>query len=132
MTLQATSQDRHGDGAVHVHVMPSLFYVGVFATLIALTGITVGVSYFDLGPANTIVALVVATMKAALVAAFFMHLSHDKLFNAIAFIAAFVFLGGLFLLTSEDVNERNRVDETNGAHVHPVKGEVAPGGMSGK
>ena len=34
-------------------------------------------------------------MKASLVAAFFMHLRHDKLFNTLAFLAAFLFLGDL-------------------------------------
>ena len=34
-------------------------------------------------------------MKASLVATFFMHLRHDKLFNTLAFLAAFLFLGDL-------------------------------------
>ncbi len=54
-------------------------YIRVFAALMALTVVTVGVSYLHLPLALAIfVALVIATLKAGLVAAFFMHLSGEK------------------------------------------------------
>jgi len=83
----------HDDGAVHVHLSSTRFYVGIFLALVALTILTVKVSYYDFGSANIIIAMAVATTKASLVAVFFMHLAHDKKFNALTFIAAFVFLG---------------------------------------
>ena len=54
-------------------------YLTVFATLLVLTVITVGVSYLHLpeGPA-VLVALAIAVGKAALVAMFFMHLKGEK------------------------------------------------------
>ena len=51
----------------------------VFGALLVLTLVTVGVSYLDLPEAETvIVALVIATMKASLVAMFFMHLKGER------------------------------------------------------
>ncbi len=120
----------HDDGAVHAHIAPVMFYVGIFGALIFLTFVTVGVSYFDFGSANTIIALVVATMKASLVAAFFMHLTHDKLFNTICLLAAFLFLGVFFILTYEDQSHRAMIDDANGSSMYLAKGQVAPGGIS--
>jgi len=51
----------------------------VFGTLLVLTLITVGVSYLDLPEFETvIVALTIATVKASLVAMFFMHLKGER------------------------------------------------------
>lgn len=54
-------------------------YMKVGALLLTFTGITVAASYFSLGIAAGItVALLIATMKGSMVAAVFMHLSHEK------------------------------------------------------
>jgi len=54
-------------------------YLMVFGTLLVLTLITVGVSYLDLPEFETvIVALIIATTKASLVAMFFMHLKGER------------------------------------------------------
>lgn len=119
----------HDDGKVHSHIAPARFYWGIFAALVVLTVITVRVSYIDFGSLNTVIALLIATIKASLVAAFFMHLRHDKLFNTLAFLAAFLFLGIFVFLTYEDVGKRGDVDPTNGGNINPISGEVAPGGM---
>ena len=63
--------DEHESWHVHAHVSSVKFMVGIFATLIFLTFITVAVSRVDLGAANGFVAVLVATIKASLVAAFF-------------------------------------------------------------
>ena len=116
------------DGAVHVHIAPSRFYWGIFGALVLLTIITVKASYYDFGPANTIIAMLIATMKASLVAAFFMHLRHDKLFNTLAFLAAFLFLGIFILLTYDDLGNRAKVEPDYGAVVNRETGQPAPGG----
>lgn len=118
-----------GDGQVHAHISPSRQYWAVFAGLIVLTVVTVGVSYVDLGTGNTVVAVVVASLKAALVAAFFMHLRYDKLFHTVAFLSAFVFLGLFLFLTMADTSRRGRLDEANGTEVLPTTGAPAPGGF---
>ena len=121
--------DEHDDGgAVHVHIASTGFYVGIFAALVFLTVATWRVSYYDFGAANIFIAILIATMKASLVAAFFMHLRHDKLFNTLSFLAAFLFLGIFILLTYDDLGNRGRVDPAYGGTVIPQSGAVAPGG----
>jgi cytochrome c oxidase subunit 4 len=125
----AEAHDAHADdGAVHVHIASNAFYWGIFGALICLTFITVKVSYYDFGSANIVIAMLVATMKASLVAAFFMHLRHDKLFNTLALLAAFLFLGIFILLTYDDLGYRARVEPTYGSKVLPQTGQAAPGG----
>ena len=54
-------------------------YIIVFATLLTLTFITVAVSYLHLEVHEAVaVALVIATIKASLVALFFMHLISEE------------------------------------------------------
>jgi len=53
-------------------------YVAVWAGLLVLTGATVSVSYIDLGLLNVVVALLIASVKASLVALFFMHLKFEN------------------------------------------------------
>lgn len=120
----------HADGAVHAHISPIIFMIGIFSALIFLTVVTVAVSYVDLGPANTFVAILVATMKAGLVAAFFMHLRYDHPFNAIIFVMSFLFLGLLMIFSVEDTNSRGYIDRDNGVRRLERTGEMAPGGLT--
>jgi cytochrome c oxidase subunit 4 len=62
----------HGTGT------PLRAAVAVFAALLALTAVTVSVSYVDLGLWNAVVALLIASGKASLVALFFMHLKGES------------------------------------------------------
>jgi cytochrome c oxidase subunit 4 len=128
MSSEAHAHGHADDGAVHVHIAPARFYWGVFGALVLLTIATVKVSYYDFGSANTIIALLIATMKGSLVAAFFMHLRHDKLFNTIAFLAAFLFLSIFILLTYDDLGYRARIEPDYGASVDRETGQPAPGG----
>src|SRR5579883_979724 len=117
------------EGDVHVHIATSRFYWGIFGALVMLTIATVRVSYYDFGSLNILIALLIATMKASLVAAFFMHLRHDKLFNTLAFLAAFLFLAIFILLTYDDLGKRAQIDPDYGGRVEPRTGQVAPGGL---
>lgn len=74
-------------------------YVAVFVALAGLTVVTVGVSYLHLTmPIAVTVALVIATIKASLVAAYFMHLISERklIFSilgiTISFLIAMVFI----------------------------------------
>jgi cytochrome c oxidase subunit 4 len=130
MATNHTHATHHADdGQVHAHIASAQFYWGIFGALIVLTLLTVRVSYYDFGSANIIIALVIATMKASLVAAFFMHLRHDNLFNTIAFLAAFLFLGIFILLTYDDLGVRPRERPGYTQSVDPRTGEPAPGGQ---
>ena len=74
-------------------------YYAVFVALLCLTAVTVGVSYLKLPrPAAVAVALVIATIKAGLVAAVFMHLiSEKKVIYAVLILTAMFFLLVLLL-----------------------------------
>ena len=74
-------------------------YLIIGATLIIGTVITVLASYVDLGHHwNIVLALVIATVKASLVALFFMHLISERqmIYLVLAF-TAFFFIGLMFL-----------------------------------
>ena len=70
--VQGHDIDLHeDDGMVHVHVHPASTYVKIFGALVFLTLLTVGLSRVHLGEWNFFIAVVVATIKASLVALFF-------------------------------------------------------------
>src|SRR5216117_869538 len=97
-TAEAASHDEHGAHDVAKNVRG---YLLVGATLLTFTAITVFLSYVNFGTqkANIAVALIVATFKAGLVAAIFMHLSAEKrlIYRVLIFTGFFVL--GLFWLT---------------------------------
>ena len=54
-------------------------YLTVFVALAVLTVVTVGISYLDLATGYAItIAMIVATVKASLVAGYFMHLVSEQ------------------------------------------------------
>jgi cytochrome c oxidase subunit IV len=89
------------------HVVPVKVYVGVFLALIALTALTTGVAFIDLGPLNTVAALAIAVAKMLLVALFFMHLKYGHGLTRIVVLAGFFWLAILIALTLSDELTRN-------------------------
>jgi cytochrome c oxidase subunit 4 len=78
-------------------------YWRVFGALAVLTVVTVAVSYLHLATALAIlVAVAIATVKASLVAAFFMHLSHEKRIILWVLVLTFVFFLVLLIYPSID------------------------------
>jgi len=116
------------DGAVHAHISPWQFYVKIFAGLVLLTLLTIGVSYVHLGKLNLVVAILISTTKAALVVTFFMHLKYDNKFNALMFISSLLFIGVFFAYTMNDTDHRGQVDAAQGVEVYAGTGKTAPGG----
>lgn len=88
------------------HIVPRRVYYRIFATLLALTLVTVGVAFLDLGPLNTIIALTIATGKALLVILFFMHLRYSSVLTWIFAGAGVLWLIHLLLFTSLDYVSR--------------------------
>ncbi len=76
--------------------MPIWMLLTVFVALLALTVLTVYQSTFNLGNIEVWLSLTIATIKAGLVIAFFMHLLWDKPLNAIIILSSLVFVA-LFL-----------------------------------
>jgi cytochrome c oxidase subunit 4 len=91
----------HGDIDKQVRI-----YIIVFVALMALTIVTVAISYWHLPTHLAItLALLVATIKGSLVACYFMHLiSEKKLIYTVLFItvATFIPLLALPVLTHSD------------------------------
>jgi cytochrome c oxidase subunit 4 len=82
-------------------------YFAVFFALLVGTGLTVFAATLDLGRFNATVALGIASIKATLVALFFMHVWHasEKLTKLVV-IAALFFLMLLLGLTMSDYATR--------------------------
>ncbi len=74
-------------------------YVTVFVALLALTIVTVTISYFNLSVVPAImVALIIASIKGSLVASYFMHLiSEKKLIFAALILTVVFFLALIFI-----------------------------------
>jgi len=98
MNESTTSDAAHEEEGL-AHVVPLGVLLGVFAALIVLTAATVSASWINLDAWNLPVAVGIATVKACLVALYFMHLRYDNPFNAFVFVVALVFLA-LFLSLS--------------------------------
>lgn len=85
MTRRATEWYPLGDGSLLAeeadkslgHVVGRSTYLWVFGALIILTGISVLVANVDLGVFNLFFAIFIASIKAVLVALFFMHVKWE-------------------------------------------------------
>ena len=95
----------HDDHAAHAHGGIKQ-YAAVLSALLVLTVITVGASYLDFGAANIVIAIAIATVKASLVALFFMHLKDDNPVNAMILVSCFLFLGLLLTFCLLDIDNR--------------------------
>jgi cytochrome c oxidase subunit IV len=63
----------------HAHAVHVKGYLAVFGALLLLTVVTVGASYLQLSTTGTVVlAIAIASVKAVLVALFFMHLKSER------------------------------------------------------
>lgn len=96
------------------HVVPARTYVLVFSALILLTALTTGVAFIDLGPWNTVAALVIAVGKASLVAIFFMHLRWSKPLVRMVMLASLLWLALLISLTLSDEFTRGWIPAPTG------------------
>ena len=93
------------------HILPMKLYINVFVALLFLTAATVFVAQFDFGSMNTVIAMLVATVKAALVALYFMHLKYDEKMNSVCLLAGVFFLVVMFAFSALDIF--TRVAETS-------------------
>ena len=99
--MEISTNSNHSEES-HQHLASHLTrYKVVFGSLLLLTMVTVGVSYVDFGSTfwNFVVALAIATLKASLVAAVFMHLWGEKMLIWRFLLFTTIFVAGLFLLT---------------------------------
>jgi cytochrome c oxidase subunit IV len=84
------------------HLVPVRIYLTIFALLMVLTTVTVGVSFLDLGPLNTVVAIAIAVTKMLLVILYFMHVRYSSRLTWAVVAGGFFWLALLLLLTLGD------------------------------
>jgi cytochrome c oxidase subunit IV len=91
----------------HSKSSPLKMYFTVWAALLLGTFITYKAAYIELGRFNAAVALIIATVKALLVALFFMHIkgAHEKLLKLVV-ISTLFFLFLLLALSMADYGTR--------------------------
>ncbi|MCB0355552.1 MAG: cytochrome C oxidase subunit IV family protein [Bdellovibrionales bacterium] len=92
------------------HIIPFKTYLHILLALLFLTIVTVlvakPVSGFDAGFLNAFIAMLIASVKAGLVAAFFMHLKYDNKMHLGLFIISIFFLVVLFAFSWFDIITR--------------------------
>ena len=91
----------------HSKSSPLKTYFGVWIALLVGTFVTYEAAFIDLGRFNAVVALTIATVKALIVALFFMHLrhAHERLLKLVV-IATIFFLFILIALSMADYGTR--------------------------
>ncbi len=77
--------------------------LNVLLALLMLTGITVAVSFMDLGKLNVWIALFIASVKASFVLLFFMHMKFEGRVLVLSFLGTIFFLGIMISFTFWDV-----------------------------
>ncbi|HEX4785075.1 MAG TPA: cytochrome C oxidase subunit IV family protein [Candidatus Sulfotelmatobacter sp.] len=91
----------------HSKSSPLKTYFSVWVALLAGTFLTYKAAFIELGRFNAAVALIIATIKALLVALFFMHLkgAHERLLKLVV-ISTIFFLFILIVLSMADYGTR--------------------------
>lgn len=94
------------------HVIPAKVFALILGILLILTVLTVTFHTMHLGSLAAPVAFIIATTKAILVMAYFMHLKYDSVINRVIFGTAFFFVTLLFVLCAIDIFTRIPVVST--------------------
>ena len=84
------------------HLVPYRLYITVWAALVGLTAVTVGVKYADLQHLAIFTAIAIATVKASLVLMYFMHIRYESRIFAVMILVVMVTYGTFIGLTFVD------------------------------
>ncbi|MGK2907129.1 MAG: cytochrome C oxidase subunit IV family protein [Desulfuromonadales bacterium] len=87
----------------HAHIVPYKTFLVIWVALLILTGITIAVAQYNLGALNIWVALGIATLKAGLVVAVFMHMQYENRLFKLSLLSALAILAIFIGLTFFDV-----------------------------
>lgn len=105
------------------HIIPVSVYMKVFGALMVLLVVTVLAAMedfsvrFNWGPANIVIAMAIAIVKAVLVILFFMHIRYSSRLTQFFSIVAFLFLAIMFFFTFGDYMSRNWVPMPSGLNI---------------
>jgi len=100
MSTHTEAHSQNAESHSH-HGGPKIYTANLFA-LLFLTIITVAAASFNFGSANVVIALAIATVKATLVALFFMHLRYSRPLMLMVVAAGLLWLGIMITLTLGD------------------------------
>lgn len=84
------------------HLLPARVYFLIWFTLICLTGVTLGVTYLDMGKWAIFTAILVASVKAALVTLYFMHLKFERRVIHVILLVTLASFAVFFILVFTD------------------------------
>lgn len=84
------------------HISSYKDHLLILITLIVLTVITVAITSVELNAFNTAAALLIATIKAALVLLYFMHLKFDNKIYLVMTVLVILLLGAVITTTIID------------------------------
>ncbi|MFY8159893.1 MAG: cytochrome C oxidase subunit IV family protein [Candidatus Kapaibacteriota bacterium] len=97
------SEVTHQEHEHHEHLIGYGAYTIIWASLLALTAVTVAVAGINLGTYTLFVAMLVATIKAMIVINVFMHIKYDSLlFKGIVAVCGIILII-IFTLLGVDV-----------------------------
>ena len=85
------------------HIVSYATYVYVWAALLVLLAATIAVARIEFTTYGVVINLLIASVKAALVVAFFMHLKYEGRFLRGLLIMALCTLAAIIALTFSDV-----------------------------
>jgi cytochrome c oxidase subunit 4 len=83
------------------HITPKTYLV-IYAALLGLMFLTLGAASVDLGPANFLVAMGIATVKMVLIILYFMHVRYSDRLTWVFSSAAFLWLVIMIVGTLND------------------------------
>ncbi len=106
----------------HLPIPKASTLVGVWATLIVLTGLTSAASYVDVGEWNIVIALLIAVTKASLVVWIFMGVRYTTTLTRLFVVAGLVWLFIMILLTISDYRTRNWTYQAQPWADNPARG----------
>ena len=98
------ASNNHGNN--EHHIIPLNVYYKVISLLLFLTVVTVAAARVDFGKWNTVIAMLIASIKAGFVLAFFMHLKYDNKIYRVLFGSAIFFLVVLYFFSILDIVTR--------------------------
>ena len=97
------------------HILTPRSYVTVYATLVAFTCLSVGISFLDLPHVwHVVIGLIIGACKCTLVLLFFMHVLYSSRLTWIVILVAGFWLGILLVLTLGDYFTRDLIPFTPG------------------
>lgn len=103
----STQEQDFSHEATHAHIPKVKTLVLVWLALICLTGLTTTASYFDFGPFNIIVAMIIALIKVSLVAWIFMGVRYSTTLTRLFCVAGLIWLAIMIIVTSSDYVSRD-------------------------